>query len=184
MRIRSLLVAPLLAFLTSEGLAAQAVHVVDVANGPGADFVNLTSAVIAASEGDVLLVRGGTYAEALVLDGKGLVVTADEGATVSVNEIVVSNLAVDQFVAIRGIDTVRPAASTPSVFSTIRGPFGSRMRSSTRGSVPLFKALPLPATRSRWCSIAAASSRRSLAWGRDRPASRSNARASICTKPR
>ena len=104
MKLRALV--PLTLVLAGGALSAQAVHVVDLANGPGTDFVDLTSALATAAEGDVVLVREGTYSEFLVLDGKGVIITADAGADVSVAELTVRNLAADQAVTLRGLDFV------------------------------------------------------------------------------
>ena len=43
--------------LIAAPLAAQSVHVVDQANGPGADFTTISAALLAASDGDALLLR-------------------------------------------------------------------------------------------------------------------------------
>ena len=107
------LLLPLLALVATP--SAQTVHVVDQANGPGTDFTDLTSAVAAASDGDVLLVRSGDYADVLSLSGKGLVVTADAGASVSVSEIVVENLTDAQFAAVRGIDVTNAFSAANSL---------------------------------------------------------------------
>jgi len=63
--------------------ASAGVLVVDAANGPGTDFISLSAAIAAASSGDVLLVRSGTYAGNFVVAGKSLSIVADENAVVS-----------------------------------------------------------------------------------------------------
>lgn len=47
--------------LVSTAIAQPATWVIDVANGPGADFTDLPTAVAAAVTGDTLVVRPGTY---------------------------------------------------------------------------------------------------------------------------
>ena len=51
---------PLCLLLAAAPLSAQAVHVVDINNGPGADFVSVAAAVAASTEGDAILVREGS----------------------------------------------------------------------------------------------------------------------------
>lgn len=62
---------------------AQSLHVVD--DDGGADFVEISEAIAAASSGDALLVRDGTYG-AFTVDGLSLVIHADVGAVVQVGE--------------------------------------------------------------------------------------------------
>ncbi|MEM7307627.1 MAG: hypothetical protein AAF682_13195 [Planctomycetota bacterium] len=77
--------------------SSQEVHVVDDSGGPGVDFTTLTDAVAAAQDGDVVLVKSGSYAEDVTVDGKSLVVTADAGANVSyTGRFVVQGLAAGQ----------------------------------------------------------------------------------------
>lgn len=64
-------------------LAAGDVWVVDAFGGAGSDFVTIQQAVNAASAGDTVLVRSGTYAPFLLI-GKNLAVVADENAVVRV----------------------------------------------------------------------------------------------------
>jgi len=59
------------------------VWVVDAALGAGADFATIQEAVTAASAGDTVLVRSGTY-PSFQLISKNLAVVADDGATVRV----------------------------------------------------------------------------------------------------
>ena len=116
MNRRTLRLACASPFLLAAPLAAQTVHVVDQAGGPGTDFTTLAAGVAAAGDGDFLLVRAGTYAEPLLLDGKGLAVQADTGAPVFVSKIVVQNLAASQNAAIRGIDWIY-AAGQPELLA-------------------------------------------------------------------
>lgn len=86
-------------------LAAQQVHVVDDDGGRGVDFTTLSAAVTAASSGDVLLVKSGTYAGGFTIDGKALVIASDADATVDLQAGVatVKNLSAGQTVTLRGL---------------------------------------------------------------------------------
>lgn len=94
-----------LAALTALGLpaAAQTVWVVDAAAGPGADFSAIQPAVDAASTGDLVLIRPGTYAESVVVDSLGLELQADGGPVV-VNDLAVTGVPGGTHVGVRGLD--------------------------------------------------------------------------------
>ncbi len=95
--------ASLLALAAS--LSAQNVWVVDQSSGPGATHADLPAAVAAASSGDTVLVRSGTYSS-FTLDGKGLVVTAEAGAAARVAGVmIVRNLPLGGSVVLRGLNT-------------------------------------------------------------------------------
>lgn len=82
-----------------------AVWVVDAAGGPGSDFTEIQPAVDAASDGDVVLLRSGAYA-GFVVDGKSVLLTADNGAHVLLTAAgVVRNLRAHQELLLRGVDT-------------------------------------------------------------------------------
>ena len=93
---------------------AQDVWVVDDVAGPGVDFTEIQAAVLAAGDGDVIVVGGGTYGS-FAIEGKSLVVTADLGAAVVIREVVpfgstppatqvrVFNLDPDDDVVLRGL---------------------------------------------------------------------------------
>jgi len=91
--------------LTAAGSAQQA-WVVDNSGAPGADFAQLDSAVQAAADGDVLLVRstGLFYFLFQVLDGRGLTIVADGGPVSVISTLAVRNLAPDQRVVLRGLE--------------------------------------------------------------------------------
>ena len=76
---------------------------VDAAGGPGSTFTTIGAAIAAASDGDFVLVRSGTYPETVALDGIGLVIQAEAGASVTVRDIRVERLGPTQFAAIRGL---------------------------------------------------------------------------------
>jgi len=100
-----------LAFLASAPLLAQGtVHVVDDDGGAGV-FADLPAAVAAAADGDVLLVKAGSYS-GFTLTAKGLAVVSDSGVAPVVNGgIVVESLGASQSVLLRGL-----ATGTPSEF--------------------------------------------------------------------
>lgn len=93
--------APL--FLPALAVAQGSVHVVDAAGGAGSDFVSLSAAVSAAAPGDVLIVRAGSYAQAIELSAKPLTIVAEVGAAVQALKAEVSDTASDQPVLIRGL---------------------------------------------------------------------------------
>ena len=82
------------------------VHVVDAAGGPGSDFTRLLPAVVAASDGDVVLVRSGEYffSDGVILTGKGLTIVAEAGASVLTDRIQVRDLPSSSQVLIQGLD--------------------------------------------------------------------------------
>jgi hypothetical protein len=98
--------------LGPHALAQGFVLVVDDDPGPGVAFTDLQSAVDAAMEGDVLLVKEGTYG-GMVIDGKALVVQAEEDEIVTLlDSIVVRNLAPSQPVMLREL-IVKQSAVVP-----------------------------------------------------------------------
>lgn len=90
-----------LAALTLPG-AAQSVWVVDATDGPGTDFTTLWSAIDAASEGDVLLVRPGVYGA--VIDGKSLVLLGDGATLPELSSLEIRGIDATQLVAVRGLE--------------------------------------------------------------------------------
>lgn len=89
-------------------LAQDKVWVVDDSGGPGVDFADLPPAIAAASPGDVLLLRTGTYSKP-VLD-KGLTLQADQGAAVKVPGLRVELVPGGQRVAIFGLTSSESAS--------------------------------------------------------------------------
>lgn len=90
------------AFLLASSALAQGgpIVVVDAANGPGANFIDVQAAVLAAPEGSVLVVRPGLYAP-VTIDGKGVTVVADSSFTIQ-GSLVVQNTQAQQRVLVRG----------------------------------------------------------------------------------
>ena len=74
--------------------------VVDAANGPGTNFVDVQAAVLAAPDGSVLLVRPGAYAP-VTIDGKGVTVVAESSFTIQ-GSLSILNTNAQQRVVVRG----------------------------------------------------------------------------------
>jgi hypothetical protein len=92
------------------------VLVVDALAGSGADYTTINSAVSAAADGDVILIRTGSYFENVSIDQRSLVLHADTDATVEVLSLVIRNVRVDQRVVVRGIAVgVHPSGRSVSV---------------------------------------------------------------------
>lgn len=98
--------------LVSSVAAQGSVLVVDDDGGPGVGFTDLPAAVAAASDGDVLVVRDGSYS-GFTLEAKGLAVFADTGAAPAIDgTVVVRNLGASQRAVLRGLATgLVPVAS-------------------------------------------------------------------------
>lgn len=102
--MRKLALFPLVAALGAATSYAQAVHVVDVAAGPGVDFTSVREAVLAAASGDVVLVRAGDYLDDVEIDGKSLILVEEAGAEASILTLEVRNVPASGFVAVRGLE--------------------------------------------------------------------------------
>src|SRR5262245_45261380 len=85
----------------SPALAQGKVWVVDDSGGPGVDFTDLPPAIAAASSGDVLLLRSGTYSKPVL--AKGLTLQADQGAAVTVAGLQVESVPEGERVTISGL---------------------------------------------------------------------------------
>ena len=86
-------------------LGAQAqVWFVDPEGGPGVQFGQIQEAVDAAADGDLIVVRSGTYDQVRVV-GKSLAIVEEEGAEAAVaGGFDVRQIAADQSVVLRGFD--------------------------------------------------------------------------------
>ncbi len=97
--------ALLMALVLTVPAAAQRVFVVAPALGPGVDFTIVQSAIDAASTGDTILVRAGSY-DPFVVDGKGLVVVGEGRVdVVGIQQrrgIDIRNVTANQSVVVRG----------------------------------------------------------------------------------
>jgi len=99
---RRLLVSVLAVALVCSTARAD-VLVVDFANGPGADFTDLSLAVQAAQDGDLLLVRPGIYSVWDTIDARSLTIVGD-GPFVQVDgQLTVQNLAANQSFVLRNV---------------------------------------------------------------------------------
>ncbi len=103
-RHRHPLAAAVLAALLVAAPGARAdVLVVDSAGGAGVDFTELPAAVTAASDGDVILVRGAGPHDGAVIDGKGLVIAADGPPAGCSGTFLVRNLPAGSPVTLAGL---------------------------------------------------------------------------------
>jgi hypothetical protein len=94
--------------LATPAAALGEVHVVDFAGGAGSDFTDLSAAVDAAADGDVLLVRSGLYDVWNTVDGRSLTIAGD-GPFVQISGLLaVQNLDADQRVVLRGFELKFP----------------------------------------------------------------------------
>lgn len=100
--------------------AAQSVRVVDDDGGPGVDHTSLQDAVDAAAEGEILLVKGGTYGP-LLLGDKSLVITAELGESVVVGQTLLSNLSAPKRVTLTGLTIHANFGGTGLVLSNSPG---------------------------------------------------------------
>jgi hypothetical protein len=88
-------------------LARGQTFVVDVNNGPGAQFTEIQAAVAAVPSGSTLIVRSGVY-QPVVIDGKGVVILS-EGAVVAgtaqtfTNFLTIRNTLPQHLVTVRGL---------------------------------------------------------------------------------
>ena len=100
--VRSIL-TPLTCALAGALLQAQSnVWVVDAASGPGTDFTSFSAAFAAAADGDIVIVKPGTYFEFLppAVSGKGLTVVADGAVTMP--PVWIQDVAAGQAFTLRG----------------------------------------------------------------------------------
>ena len=93
------------------GPAWAEVHVIDPLSGAGTDFVDLASAVQAAQDGDILLLRTGDYLESVVVDGKALTLIGDAGSAVTLASLRVTHLASGQFTLVKNLSLTGPLTS-------------------------------------------------------------------------
>jgi hypothetical protein len=90
--------------------AAQNVWTVDDNPGPGVQFTTIQPAVDAATSGDMIVIRAGTYPAGFSVSAKGLVIAAEPNVAFSGNvPILVENLNAAQSFVMRGL---RPTSGT------------------------------------------------------------------------
>ena len=78
-------IASLVLMLAIRASAAGQVIVVDPVAGPGVDFTSVSDAVLAAADGDTVLVHAGTYAASVTVSSKSLAIVAQPGDTVTIS---------------------------------------------------------------------------------------------------
>jgi len=89
--------------LAGPALAQSSVIVVDDGGGPGVAFTDLEPAVASASDGDLILVRPGSYGGASIND-KALTIVADTGGPVLIDDgLAIRNLASHRRVVLHGL---------------------------------------------------------------------------------
>lgn len=117
-RRRANTLLPFLPILLATPLAAAGqVHVVAPAAGPGVDFTNLQTALTTAGNGDVILLKSGTYSTGSVTPfnfaGKGLTIVEDAGQTATIaSALSISNISAGQQVCLRNVDVAAVDAGT------------------------------------------------------------------------
>lgn len=91
-------------------LLLPAIWVVDAANGPGTQFIDLQTAVTAARNGDTILVRAGSYRSCSIVD-KALTIRGAGPALTSVKGIEVHGVPAHAFLLISGLRSEVPLGS-------------------------------------------------------------------------
>jgi len=104
-------------------LAAQNVVVLAPSAGPGVDATTLPSAIALAADGDIVLIKAGTYSNGgspneTVISAKSITLVADNGAAVTLQDrLRIQSIGVNQRVAVRGIKVQYPllTGGTPAL---------------------------------------------------------------------
>ncbi len=91
-------------------LLLPAIWVVDAANGPGTHFIDVQTAIIAARNGDTILVRAGSYRPCTIVDKALTIRGAGFGAT-TVRGIEVHGVPAQEFLLLDGIRAEVPPGS-------------------------------------------------------------------------
>lgn len=137
---------------TTVALASLAHANVLVVGPSPSDFTSLPAAVQAASSGDLLLVKSGTYA-GFTVDAKTLTVLADTGSTVQLSSTVrVQNLTASQSCVLSGL-AITSASSPALIASNVQGSL--RIQSSTLRVSPSLAMGAVPAVTLTNCANAA-----------------------------
>jgi hypothetical protein len=124
---RCFLVLAASASLPLSTAAAGQVWVVAPAAGPGVDFTNLQTAITSAANGDVLLLKSGSYSTGTTspfqCSGKGLTLVEDAGHTATLTSpFSFFNVAIGQMACLRNIDVI---AADAGVALSLNGCGGS-----------------------------------------------------------
>lgn len=96
------------------------IWIVDAANGPGTDFVDLPPALAMAQSGDTILVRAGTYSTA-ALAGKALSIRGDGHTTTTVHGLTVDVVPAGELLVLAGL-RFRPPNGTAAAGLVLNGP--------------------------------------------------------------
>jgi hypothetical protein len=111
-----------LAFLLAASASAQTVYVVAPMPGPGVFSTDIQPAIDAAVDGDLVLVKSGSYS-GFNITAKGISVVADAGASVVANGLVfISNISATQFVLLQGLTTHGDTTSPAIILLNAPGP--------------------------------------------------------------
>lgn len=108
-RLRRLLSCSLALVVAAAGARADVLVV-----GPGGSFTDLQAAVDAAVDGDVVLVKGGTYNSVIVL-GKAVTITAEAGFSVLVEDVTVQLLSSERTVVLSGLTIDSNSGGVPGL---------------------------------------------------------------------
>jgi hypothetical protein len=100
--------------LTAPFAAAGQVWVVAPLPGPGVDFTSISVAVDAASDGDVVLVKPGTYGEHVAVHGKSIAIASDFGGPVIlVGRVKVGSLPAAGSFSLQGFEVIPSPSGAP-----------------------------------------------------------------------
>lgn len=124
-------------FVSSLCAMAQAgVIVVDASNGPGTDFTTLKAALAAAADGDLLLVRTGTYDGSHLMLNKAVSIVADSGAGVAITNTDLTSLSTAALVVTGTINgsMLIQGCTFQSVFLTPTTATGGALRIATNSA--------------------------------------------------
>jgi len=106
------------AILLATGASAQSVFVVAPVPGPGVFSTDIQPAINAAADGDLVLVKAGSYT-GFTMNAKGVSVVADSGASVVVNGLVfLTQISASQRALLQGL-TVKGDNALPAITAQI-----------------------------------------------------------------
>ncbi len=105
--LRSLPLLALTALALASPTANADVIVIDAAQGPGFDFADL-SGLQAAQDGDLVLIRAGSYSGFFpLIDGRGFTIQAERGAQVRITSgLAIRNVTPGQSMTLRGLEFI------------------------------------------------------------------------------
>lgn len=131
--------------IAGAGLAVTVAHaatagvlVVDDNGGAGVTHTQISAAVAAALDNDLILVKSGTYA-GFSVNNKALVITADLGHVVLADQVGVSNLAASKSVTISGITISGNSGGIGLDMAANMGPILIERCSISGSGIPIFQ---------------------------------------------